>query len=179
MPNNGFNKWRTATSAEVWVNPAGVNPAGILTPPAPARFIVGIDPGVDTGVAIWDRVLKNFLLIRTTGAYKAMLMLRTGELLGVPVHQVFFRVEDARLRRWIPREATESAERGRREGAGSVKRDCSMWQEFLEEHQYPHEFVAPKNNKTKWKEAPFMAATGWTKRTSEHARDAAMLVFKF
>jgi hypothetical protein len=38
--------------------------------------------------------------------------------------------------------------------------------------------VHPAANATKKKAKDFIRMTGWTGRTNEHARDAAMLVFK-
>lgn len=90
--------------------------------------------------------------------------------------QVFIRIEDARQRIWIPRQKTESAERGRREGAGYVKAHCAIWEDFCIRIGIPHELVAPKNNKTKVTAVYFKKLTGWDKQTNDHERDAAMLV---
>jgi hypothetical protein len=85
---------------------------------------------------------------------------------------IFVRVEDARMRIWFGK-----ADREVLQGAGSIKRDCSIWQEFFELHNIPHEFVAPRNNKTKLDETVFQKITGWKNKTSKHGRDAAMLIF--
>lgn len=66
---------------------------------------------------------------------------------------------------------------GRAKGAGSVERDCSIWEDFLADINIPCEMVAPKNNVTKLRQEAFANLTGWTQRTNEHERDAAMLVF--
>lgn len=91
-------------------------------------------------------------------------------------NHVFIRVEDARLRKWIPYQKNEKAEAGRREGAGSVKRDAKIWEDFLTDIGADFEMVAPKNNKTKVTAAFFKKLTGYQGKTNEHERDAAMLV---
>lgn len=91
--------------------------------------------------------------------------------------EVFVRVEDARKRKWVPWQENEKAERGKREGAGSVKRDAIIWEDYLEELGVDYEMVAPKDNKTKLTAEAFKAVTKHDGITSEHARDAAMLVF--
>lgn len=90
--------------------------------------------------------------------------------------QVFIRIEDARQRTWIPRQKTETAERGRREGAGYVKAHCAIWENFCEHIGIPYELVAPKNNKTKVDAAYFKKLTGYKEKTNTHMRDSAMLV---
>lgn len=92
-------------------------------------------------------------------------MLPYGQLLKI-------RIEDARLRRWFGKTSREVLQ-----GAGSIKRDCKIWEEFFELHDLPFEFVAPKNNKTKLDAKLFSNMTGCKLRTNEHERDAAMLVY--
>ena len=91
--------------------------------------------------------------------------------------EVRARVEDARQRKWIPNMGSFRNEIGRAKGAGSVERDCSIWEDFLADIGIPCEMVAPKNNVTKLRQEAFSNLTGWTQRTNEHERDAAMLVF--
>jgi hypothetical protein len=90
-------------------------------------------------------------------------------------------VEDARQRKWFGKMDAEQRKYGAavREGAGSIKRDCQIWEEFLEFMGIKYELVAPKNNKTKLDQKLFSNYTGWKERTNEHARDAAMLVYGF
>ena len=62
-------------------------------------------------------------------------------------------------------------------GAGSVKRDCQIWEDFLRAHGIKYEMVAPHQGATKWTADTFARITGYTGRTSNHGRDAAVLVF--
>jgi hypothetical protein len=86
--------------------------------------------------------------------------------------KIFVRFEDARLRKWFG-----NAGREKLQGAGSIKRDCVIWNDFLTRKQIPFEAVAPKNNKTKLSSKAFKEITKYEGKTSEHSRDAAMLVF--
>lgn len=157
-----------------------------LPPPAPRpatgslrygtgwSYIIGIDCGVKTGFAVWMRPVKQFRIISSgtiTDAMRKITLLRAD---GIPI---YVRFEDARLRKFIPYEKNEKAERGRREGAGSVKRDASIWEDWLQEEGILYEAVAPKDNLTKLTAEKFMRMTGWEQQTNEHERDAAMLVF--
>lgn len=134
---------------------------------------IGIDPGVNTGIAVWDADEQKFIDVDTMSIVEAMYSIEH-ILPGIDVVLV---AEDARQRTWIPRERDLSQFRGRAMGAGSVKRDSQIWEEFAKYHVLPLVLVPPKNNRTKMKADPFRRLTGWTGRTTEHSRDAAMLVF--
>lgn len=138
------------------------------------KFAIGIDPGRNTGLCAWNRPKKRILYLKTVYIHEAMKQVEAW--VKENPNQIFVRFEDARLRKWIPRQENEIAERGMREGAGSVKRDCVIWEDFLESLGVPYERVAPKNNRTKVKADKFKIITGFEGRTSTHSRDAAMLV---
>ena len=136
--------------------------------------IIGIDPGVHTGLAVWDTEIHGFSLVETMNIVAAMDAVQQIANGGEDVVLV---AEDARQRIWIPREKSISEYRGKMMGAGSVKRDSQIWEEFAKYNVLPLILVPPKNNRTKLKAEPFRKLTGWTGRTTEHSRDAAMLVF--
>lgn len=132
------------------------------------RYFIGIDAGTHTGVAIWDKQEKRFVKIVTTSILKAIDIVRRYNI----EDEVQVRIEDARKRRWFG-----NAGRERLQGAGSVKRDCAIWEEFLNDEKIPYMLIAPKNNSTKMSADSFSRLTGYSGRTNEHNRDAAMLVF--
>lgn len=138
---------------------------------------IGIDCGRHTGVAVWDPVRREFLEILTLPLHRALLLVYEFGKVG-PIRVVF---EDARKRTWFARERTESEYRGKLIGAGSVKRDSVIWEEFLSDRQLcpsvTFESQAPRRGLTKWNPDTFARLTGWKGRTSEHARDAALLVY--
>ena len=132
---------------------------------------IGIDPGVTTGFALaCDGVLAEVTSMTAVAAE-----LRALELFGAVdcMTTVTVLFEDARLRTWFDRKGREALQ-----GAGSVKRDCSRWEEFLLHHGIPFRQVHPKANATKLNAVHFARLTGWSRRTNEHGRDAACLVFK-
>jgi hypothetical protein len=62
-------------------------------------------------------------------------------------------------------------------GAGSVKRDCAIWEDFCRDLGIDYIPVPPQAGLTKWPADYFNKVTGWKGRTSDHARDAALLVY--
>lgn len=143
-------------------------------------FVVGIDPGTTTGLAIYNRPTRSIDII-TSGTLLEMQYLLQAHPWNARIKAglVFVRMEDARLRTWIPRQKTASWELGRREGAGYVKAHCAIWEDFCKLWGIPHELVAPKNNKTKVKADYFWKLTGWCGRTNEHERDSCMLCYGY
>lgn len=137
-------------------------------------LFVGIDPGVHTGFAVWSSTAKTFLRVETLGITDALLAVLGYQEGGAVMHVIF---EDARQRKWLPREMSNSEYRGKLMGAGSVKRDCDIWEEFCKAHEIPFTAIPPRKGLTKWTPESFARLTGWKGRTSNHARDAAMLVF--
>ena len=133
----------------------------------------GIDPGVNTGLALWkDGELK---VVETVNIVRAM-----GRILAAfdqALDDITVVYEDARQRQWLPRERNASEYRGKLMGAGSVKRDCEIWEEFCKVYDIKCIAVRPRPGMTKWSAETFAAVTGWKGRTSNHARDAALLVF--
>jgi hypothetical protein len=139
------------------------------------HYVIGIDPGVLTGYAIKDTVKGT---IHPLGS-DTILAVQKIVLDWHYFTDIFVRIEDARKRKWIPKAKTESRERGRNQGAGSIKRDCQIWEEFLTTNKIPHEFVAPKDNKTKLDAKKFKQFTGYQGATNEHSRDAGALVMGY
>lgn len=142
------------------------------------RYYLGIDPGVRTGYAIWDAVDGSFVEVSTLPMTEALFKARTFvEAKRTEGLDTILVVEDARQRRWIPRGATWRREIGRAMGAGSVKRDSQVWGEWAKACAVEVFRVPPRKGMTKWSADTFAAVTRWTKRCSNHARDAALLVW--
>lgn len=140
---------------------------------------IGIDTGTETGVAIWDGKRHALVDVFSSPIHKAMETVKSyAEAERAGGERVFVRVEDPRLRTWFGTERmSRDEERKRLQGVGSVKRDASIWDGYLKDLGVQYEMVAPKRNVTKVDARRFKAYTGWDKKTNEHGRDAAGLVF--
>lgn len=136
---------------------------------------IGIDPGEHTGFAVWDSRAGAFVEVETYPLHKALDRVKklAWETHG-GVHVVF---EDARLRKWFAPEHSRSEYRGKLMGAGAAKRDAKIWEEFLTDYGIPFTAHKPQAGGTKWNKEYWQKVTGWTGRSSEHSRDAALLVW--
>lgn len=133
-------------------------------------IFIGIDTGTHTGFAVWDSTKLAFQSIETLLIHEAMQKVDLlADYYGKGNVVVYY--EDARLRKWYGANAAQ-----KQQGAGSVKRDCAIWEAFLENRGIEAHPIAPKNNKTKLTSEQFQAVSRYYGRTSEHGRDAAMLV---
>ncbi|MEJ7610652.1 MAG: hypothetical protein WKF88_05670 [Ferruginibacter sp.] len=135
-------------------------------------FYIGIDTGVNTGFAVWNKEYKRLLICDSMKIHQAMQWIIDNVWQN---GSYIVRVEDARLRKWLPKDKG----RAQLQGAGSIKRDAVIWEDFLKDLGVDYEMVAPKNNKTKINAEYFKKVTGWEGKTNEHARDAAFLVFGY
>jgi len=129
------------------------------------KIKIGIDPGKKTGIAI--KIDGEFHAIGSMGIVEAMI-----EVLKYPVTNTVVSFEDARLRKWFGKSGREKLQ-----GAGSIKRDSSIWEEFLSYHNYDFFTVSPLSKGAKLDAELFKRLTGWEGRTNEHGRDAATLIF--
>lgn len=135
-------------------------------------IFVGIDPGTHTGIALWKKKEK-ILMVETKKIHDAMSYVKAMHEIHKEQLQVIF--EDARKRTWFGEK--ESKVQAKQQGAGSIKRDCSIWEDFLTDVDVDFEMVKPSRGITKLNQEQFLKLTGYKGRTSEHSRDAAMLVF--
>jgi hypothetical protein len=136
-------------------------------------ILIGIDTGVSTGFA-WS-INGKFQSIDTESILSAQeRVLNIASDTANAGMDVIVCIEDVRLRKWVPKGVGNE----RMQGVGSVKRDCSIWQEFCERNGLQHIFVAPKAIQTKLSEKDFNMITQWPYKTSEHARDAGMMIYK-
>jgi hypothetical protein len=142
------------------------------------KYYIGIDTGTNTGFAVWNKADRKFVEICTVAIHEAFeKVLSYHHLYG---DDLFVRFEDARLRTWFGRKVNGKWVEGsvaQLQGAGSIKRDCNIWDDFLKDKKIHYASTAPKLGLTKMDPDRFKLFTGWKEKTSDHARDAAMLVF--
>lgn len=129
---------------------------------------IGIDPGKHTGVAVWNG--KEFLEMKTLLIHQAMKLVEVYAAQCGNDMKVYF--EDARLRTWYGNCDTSA----KLQGAGSIKRDCIIWEDFLTDLKIPYKATPPMPGGTKLSPDYFKVLSGWSGKTSNHARDAAILV---
>lgn len=134
------------------------------------KIYIGIDPGTHTGVAVYNPREMRLTDIRTLPLHTALRFVENYS--QIPAVELVVCFEDARLRKWFGRTGREQLQ-----GAGSIKRDSAIWEEFLTDLGIGFEKIAPRNNCTKLSAEQFRRITGYEGRVSEHGRDAAMLVF--
>lgn len=137
-------------------------------------ILIGIDPGVKTGFAVIYNGEKKAITLTIHNALQQVktLLNQHGE--------IHVRVEDARKRKWFgPNSAAK------KQGAGSIKRDCKIWYDFLKElskekhTNLTFEMIHPIKGGTKIDKELFKKMSGIKTVTSEHARDAFLLIMNY
>lgn len=137
------------------------------------KILIGIDTGVHTGFAVaFDHgeggELQKVQSLSITQAMQSVLEYED----EYDLKDIMLYIEDARKRTWF------TGGREKAQGVGSVKRDAQIWEDWCKEQGINFKLIHPAANATKKKVEDFTRMTGWTGRTNEHGRDAAMLVFK-
>ena len=136
------------------------------------KILIGIDPGVKTGLAVWNTKKQELTIVNSMSIILAMDIIAMHFRVLKDFGALNVYIENPNLRKWYGRNASQ-----KQQGAGSIKRDYSIWVEFLQHHGIPYEEVNPKNVHTKLDAKTFASLTGWPSKTNEHSRDAAMLVY--
>lgn len=130
---------------------------------------IGIDTGTETGFAVWEN--GKLQVVESMTITQAMSKILT----AYPCQTTKLYIEDARL--WVGFYGKTKESEAKRQGAGSVKRDAKIWEDWCKEHDYEVVFVKPRGKGLKKSAKDFKRITGWAGRTNGHARDAAMIVY--
>ena len=162
---------------------------GAVSQEAKKRFVIGVDPGVKTGFAVWDRESGKFVTIETRDFWGVMLPLicDTENLLPHAIIRnttAEFIVEVAHyaptfIQRREKATSIGTADRMSR-NVGGVTREAQLIVSGLRACGYTVIETKPlgKAKKAADDVRDFERLTGWTKQTSQHARDAARLCFQ-
>lgn len=136
------------------------------------KLFIGVDPGVSTGFAVYDPEKKS-LVLRTLKLHEAW---REVENL-FKFFDLHVTIEDPN--QWTHFRSYAEAKK-KLQGAGSVKRDFSAWRDFLNDWDIPYTAVRPDKQRNAYatNEDLFKKITGYEKRSSGHARVAAMLIWR-
>ncbi len=131
--------------------------------------LIGIDPGTNTGFAVKEKGV--LVRVETMTIIEAIMAVHSYEAKCLSLGwSMLLRIEDARLRTFFGKTGSEKWK-----GAGSIIRDCSIWEDEMNRRSIPFQMVHPKNVRaTDAKQ--FEQLCGWSKRTSIHAREAAWMI---
>ncbi len=134
-------------------------------------LIIGIDPGSNTGVAVYDEGRLVRLMTVEPMHIGAILA-------GHSPERVIF--EDSRLQTHTWTQAkTRAAALKMARNVGEVDAWCRLIVAECEKLGIPAHGISPKRKGAKLDAAQFEAATGWTGSSNEHTRDAAMVAFPY
>jgi predicted nuclease with RNAse H fold len=151
-------------------------------PEARKRYVVGIDPGVKTGFAVWDREGQRFDFVETSSFWNVFFKL-SERLLYCPddtliVVEVAHYAPVFRERKAKGENVNHAARMA--QNVGQVMREAKLLAEGLRRCGYEVVEQKPlgKAKNAADDRAQFERSTGWTKQTSQHARDAARICFQ-
>lgn len=151
------------------------------------KFIIGIDGGIHTGFAVWDTEEKTFTHISTTNFWDVFNLIEeflihiTALCAGYPQNKIVIYVEDPAQNKpvWRRHGMKDHEYQKKCQSVGGVKRETTLLIEGLRIKGYEVKAIRPqKGSHTKMKADAFKKLTKYEGRTSEHGRDAAMLVFQ-
>lgn len=135
--------------------------------------IVGIDPGAQTGIAIYH--CGKLIALRTIAPWNLPDELRNS-LRGAS--RIVF--EDSRLTSpvWSRKTSPEARIKIAR-NVGQVDAWCGLITAVCGELGIPAHGISPKNKGAKLDAAQFAARTGWAGRCNQHERDATMVAWHY
>jgi hypothetical protein len=135
-------------------------------------YTIGIDPGKDTGVAVYCTDRQTLIAVHSMSFWEAYRFVQDYDF-GV-IKEVVVEVPDSKH---VWQKAASSPRALQRQGVnvGSVIREAELMAEGLERLGYKVKRVPPRK---KIAAAEFIHWTGWSQKTNQHARDAAMLVYR-
>ena len=135
--------------------------------------ILGIDPGVHTGVAVFvDGELQGMFTVKPHEIARTITT-------KTPARVIF---EDSRLQShaWNAHsKANKSAGFATARSLGQVDALCSLITAICEELSIPCHGISPAAKGVKRDAENFEAITGWTKSSNQHTRDAAMVAWSY
>lgn len=146
------------------------------------NIYIGIDP--DKGWAEWDADAQKFIAVDTVNFWEIESRLQKISELAEEEYQIKIFIEAPQhnapvfLKPNRPNAMREFIRIAQNvgENKGKAKLLVQRCQKLFGRHNVI-EMTPNKKSATKWTDERFKAQTGWQPRTSEHGRDAAMLVF--
>jgi predicted RNase H-like nuclease (RuvC/YqgF family) len=141
-------------------------------------IVIGIDPGQNTGLAVWDSHRKCIVDAKSLDFWRA-----TDEILRIhTVHSTMQRVkvviENPNENRPVfAKKGADGVNQKLRvaQNVGMNKRDAQLIVEFCQHNKI--EYVTVKPTSSKWDAQTCKALTKWDKTTNQHVRDAIKLCY--
>jgi len=136
--------------------------------------LIGIDPGQNTGIAIYeDGALVSLRTITPLQLHMTMLDLTV----GITCRVVF---EDSRLQSVVFRRGLNAASTLKvARNIGEVDGICRLIVAECERLGVPAHGISPKAKGAKLNAEQFQELTGWDKRSNQHERDAAVVAWLY
>lgn len=155
----------------------------LQVPTITINYFLGVDPGLNTGVALWDARGSRFLYVRAVSFWDATELIYSeyvrlksfcpGDMQVVIENPKAISTMYAKHDEYQGRVRTKIAQ-----SVGSNKRDAELLMEFCERKSIPYQAVMPsKGTGSKEKASVFKRLTKFEGSTNQHGRDAGMLVF--
>lgn len=145
---------------------------------------IGIDPGVKSGLAIWDAKLGRITFLKSVSFFEALhKLLIFSEECKKENHHFAVIIENpkgisgmyGRHDKYVGNVRTTIAQ-----SVGSNKRDSALIFEFCQLHSFPCYLITPgKHSLTKLSAEEFRSRFKWEGAGDQHARDAAGLVIGY
>lgn len=133
--------------------------------------IIGIDPGVNTGLAF----ISNGMLIDLAAIHPLDIVENLKDF--SPARVVF---EDSRLTSPVWGRGTSAAARIKiARNVGQVDMVCGLIVTACERLGIPAHGISPKGKGAKLNAAQFKEVTGWTGKSNQHERDACMVAWTY
>jgi hypothetical protein len=134
------------------------------------KQVVGIDPGQNTGTALYSN--GKLVILQTIEPIDIQTFIR-----ACAFDLIVF--EDSRLQSavWIP-SASKAVANNIARKIGQVDALCSIIEDTCERYNIKYMRVSPKAKGGKMNAEDFNNLTGWTGRSNQHERDAAMVAWQ-
>ena len=130
---------------------------------------MGIDPGASTGIAIYHG--GKLASLHTVEPHQLESIISTAG-------RVFY--EDSRLiSHMFTTVKSRPAALKMARNVGEIDAWCKLIVAICDRKGIPTHGISPKHKGAKLDAAQFKAATGWTERSNQHERDAAMCAWKY
>lgn len=145
------------------------------------KYIIGIDPGVHNGFAVWCKTTRSMPYIKTYHFWDLITELnRLREQQELEMIEMQFIIEDPSQNRPTFNKrsvANQAAQNKISQNVGENKRIAKLIIEYCEFYKLKYSALRP--NSRKWTKDEFYAITKCMVNVSQHAIDAAKLVYGF